>query len=333
MKRSLSIALSLGLLSAVAVFYLAHCGKNAGSGTTTTVASASEASGESLAGASNSSGGGNLALLDGVVAKSFLSTLASNSLLIADAIADSCPAIPGPGTLCPSSPANPTWTDCTSPTNANVTWNGGMSLSCSLVSSLWWVTSIVTDGTTRVGPTQTVTIKTTSATNYTGVAMLPPGTVETNCSPAAGSCSNQRQIILCGTEYVGTTNGSTTPIFDYTVATIPPGSTTCYSATDTSNNHGVTVTGTGVNRQIISGVISVYHNLKKITGNSQVMSPLTFSTGCCHPTAGQITTTFSDTTTETLTFLSTCGTGTLVDTSGNTTRPRYLNACYSAYLE
>jgi hypothetical protein len=84
---------------------------------------------------------------------------------------------------------------------------------------------------------------------------------------------------------------------------------------------GLTTTGTraGGDRVISSGTVTLYHNLAKYTATNSFNSVTWGSSTCCYPTSGSVTTTFTGTKsgTGTMTFTSTCGAATYVDSTGS----------------
>jgi hypothetical protein len=77
--------------------------------------------------------------------------------------------------------------------------------------------------------------------------------------------------------------------------------------------------GEGIGR-VVSGSVTVQHNLAKETATATFNQVAYGETGCCFPTSGSIRTTFNSGSnqgkTETLTFSSTCGEGTLTKPDG-----------------
>lgn len=110
------------------------------------------------------------------------------------------------------------------------------------------------------------------------------------------TCGAQREITILGAHYSGKVASAQ---WDHTVSTDSP----------------LVVQGSASNRKILSGTIRVQHNLAKMVSVTQVTTPLTHSSGCCFPTGGSVTTTFSggslDGKTETLTYGPKCGQATL----------------------
>jgi hypothetical protein len=132
------------------------------------------------------------------------------------------------------------------------------------------------------------------------------GGVEVTC--ASGGCASGRTLVVNGSHLTGTVtiDGKQTTIWDHTV---------------TTSAGGITVTGEGAGR-IVSGVVTVQHNLAKYTATATFDSVGYGEPGCCFPTSGSVTTTFSDGPdqgkTESLTFSPVCGDATLTTASGTT---------------
>lgn len=119
-----------------------------------------------------------------------------------------------------------------------------------------------------------------------------------------------RTVTINGIHYVAnqsvvTGSGApmTTTLWDHTVSTPAP----------------LTITGSGPGQTIQAGTIEVQHNLRKFIGSASITQPLTFTAGCCFPTGGQITATFSGskTGTQILNYSAQCGSATLIDDSGD----------------
>jgi hypothetical protein len=132
------------------------------------------------------------------------------------------------------------------------------------------------------------------------------GGVEVTCG--SGGCAESRTLVVNGSHLTGTVtiDGKSTTIWDHTVSTAAG---------------GVAVTGKGAAR-IVTGSVTVQHNLAKYTANATFDSVGYGEPGCCFPTSGSVTTTFSDGPntgkTETLTFSPFCGEATLTTASGST---------------
>jgi hypothetical protein len=132
------------------------------------------------------------------------------------------------------------------------------------------------------------------------------GGVEVTCD--AAGCAQSRALVIYGSHLTGTVtiNGKETKIWDHTVST---------------GAGGVTVTGTGRSR-VVSGSVTVQHNLLKYTATATFDAVAYGEVGCCFPTSGSVSTTFSKGAntgkTETLTFSPICGEATLKTASGAT---------------
>lgn len=132
------------------------------------------------------------------------------------------------------------------------------------------------------------------------------GGVEATC--VAAGCTQGRTLVINGSHLTGTVtiNGKETKIWDHTVST---------------GAGGITVTGAGRSR-VVSGSVTVQHNLLKYTSTAMFDSVAYGEVGCCFPTSGTVTTTFSKGAntgkTETLTFTPVCGDAILKTASGAT---------------
>jgi hypothetical protein len=124
----------------------------------------------------------------------------------------------------------------------------------------------------------------------------------------AGGCPSSRTLVINGSHLTGTVtiDGKATTIWDHTVST---------------GQGGIMVTGTSKNR-VVSGSVTVQHNLLKYTATATFDSVGYGAVGCCFPTSGDVTTTFSDGPdtgkTEKLSFTPFCGEALLTTTSGKT---------------
>lgn len=132
------------------------------------------------------------------------------------------------------------------------------------------------------------------------------GGVEVTCD--AAGCAQSRTLVIRGSHLTGTVtiNGKETTIWDHTVST---------------GASGVTVTGTGTSR-VVSGSVTVQHNILKYTSTATFDAVAYEEVGCCFPTSGSVSTTFTRGAntgkTETLTFGPVCGDATLKTASGAT---------------
>lgn len=93
-------------------------------------------------------------------------------------------------------------------------------------------------------------------------------------------------------------------------------------------NTGTSVSNSGGTRAITGGTMKVYHNVLRYSAAVTFTGVQWTSSSCCYPTAGSISTTLtgSVTGTSTLSFSTTCGSATFVDTSG-TSSTVTLNQC------
>jgi hypothetical protein len=120
------------------------------------------------------------------------------------------------------------------------------------------------------------------------------GGFQVTCKGTSGNatCDGQREIAILGAHYTGKASSAD---WDHTVSTDTP----------------IIEQGHGGSRQIISGTIRVQHNQAKMTSITTIKDPLTHTAGCCYPTGGSITTTYTggklDGKTETMSFTPTCG--------------------------
>ncbi|MGO8994792.1 MAG: hypothetical protein ACLQVI_15860 [Polyangiaceae bacterium] len=128
--------------------------------------------------------------------------------------------------------------------------------------------------------------------------------VEITCG--AGGCSSTRSIVINGSHLTGTVTvgAASTKIWDHTVTAAA----------------GMSVVGAGAER-LVSGVVTVQHNLLKYTSTTTFSSVGYGEPLCCFPTAGSVSTTFSSGTnvgkTETLAFSAACGEATLTAADGS----------------
>ena len=121
------------------------------------------------------------------------------------------------------------------------------------------------------------------------------GGVDVTC--ASGGCVSGRTLVINGSHLTGTVTigGDATKIWDHTVST---------------GAGGLTVTGSGAGR-VVSGTVTVQHNLIKATSTTTFSSVAFAEPLCCFPTGGSVTTTFTEGAdvgkTETLSFTPLCG--------------------------
>lgn len=127
---------------------------------------------------------------------------------------------------------------------------------------------------------------------------------------ASAGCSTGVNLVINGSHLTATVTpagGSQAVFWNHTVST---------------GQGGITVTGEGVGR-VASGTVTVQHNLAKFTTTSTFSAVGFGDAACCFPTAGTVTTTYSDgpnaSKTESLSFSSAaCGEATLTKVDGST---------------
>jgi hypothetical protein len=114
------------------------------------------------------------------------------------------------------------------------------------------------------------------------------------------TCNGQRAIAISGAHYTGKTDSAQ---WDHTVSTDAP----------------IVEQGHGSSRKVLSGTIRVQHNLLHTTSLTTVKDTLTFSSNCCFPTGGSVSTQYAggslDGKSELMTFGPSCGDATLSDSS------------------
>jgi len=138
--------------------------------------------------------------------------------------------------------------------------------------------------------------------------------VETTCG--TGGCSASRTLVINGSHLTGTISidGKSTTIWDHTIST---------------GADGLSATGAGAAR-VVSGTVTVQHNLLKFTSTTTFAAVGYGEPLCCFPTKGKVSTTFSKGAdvgkTETLSFTGICGEATLTKADG-TTRALTLMQC------
>jgi hypothetical protein len=173
-----------------------------------------------------------------------------------------------------------------------------------------------TSGTTRTitgpdGNSYAITHNTNGAGTGWDSSVTPAptdGGVVSTCD--ATGCIAGRTIVISGSNLVGTVTvaGDADKIWDHTVST---------GATP------ITVTGSGATR-VVSGSVTVQHNLALYTASATFNNVGYSEPGCCFPTSGSVTTTFSkgpdSGKTETLSFSAICGDATLTTASGTTSQ-------------
>ena len=125
----------------------------------------------------------------------------------------------------------------------------------------------------------------------------------------ADGCAKEKTLTISGSHLTGTvtpTGGTANTIWDHTVST---------------GASGITVSRSGVNR-VVTGTVSVEHNLAKFTSTTTFNSVGYGEVGCCFPTTGTVTTQFTKGAdagkTESITFSNVCGEASLTRADGTT---------------
>jgi len=138
--------------------------------------------------------------------------------------------------------------------------------------------------------------------------------VELTCD--ADGCSSGQMLVVSGSHLTGTVtiDNKGYRIWDHTVST---------------GAGGITVTGAGSGR-VVTGSVTVQHNLLKYTSTTTFEDVGYGEPGCCFPTTGSVSTTFSNGSnagkTERLTFSALCGETILTNPDGSV-EPLTLEHC------
>jgi hypothetical protein len=136
--------------------------------------------------------------------------------------------------------------------SSSATWSGGVTYACSGST----VTRTITNGTTRTNAYgSTITMKSSGITAFNGT------------TASGGTTFTPSSLTINGVELTGKSSGGT-ETFDHVITST-----------------ALTLSGT-----TLTGTVTVYHDLAKVIGTSQVN--VGFSSGCCTPTSGTITTAF-----------------------------------------
>ncbi len=121
------------------------------------------------------------------------------------------------------------------------------------------------------------------------------------CGPSG--CAVGRTLTISGSHLTG--EGDSLLRWDHTVSTGPG---------------GINVTGSGSGR-VVTGAVTVQHNLAHYTSTTTFNNVAYGDTACCYPTDGSVTTIYSSgpnlNKTETLTFTALCGEATLTKPDGS----------------
>lgn len=118
-----------------------------------------------------------------------------------------------------------------------------------------------------------------------------------------GGCKAGRTLSISGSHLTGTIDGIR--LWDHTVST---------------GAGGITVTGSGEGR-LVSGSVTVQHNLAHVTSITTFNQVAYADNACCYPSSGSVTTTFASgpdrSKSETLVFSAVCGEATLTRADGS----------------
>jgi hypothetical protein len=121
----------------------------------------------------------------------------------------------------------------------------------------------------------------------------------------AGGCANGGTLVINGSHLTGMVSlggGMPATLWDHTVST---------------GAGGLTLSGASGSR-VVNGAVTVQHNLIKYTATATFNNVGWGEAGCCFPTTGSVTTTFSGGKSESLSFSSICGEATLTTVNGKT---------------
>jgi len=228
-------------------------------------------------------------------------------------LASACTYSSARGT-CSSSAETLNWGGCTVDKGLAVltgsvteTFSGTSSSSCVVPVVSGETVVRTSSGTTlTVASGATIKVDTNGGTAWDGTVIPSTGSSVTNSS-------GTRTIAVGGT-HRQLTGPKGTILFDHFLKTTTP----------------LTVTGTRAagTRVITGGVMSLYHNRAKYTASTTFQNVAWTDSTCCYPTSGSLSTTFTGSLTgsTSMTFSSTCGEATHVDTSGVSTTVT-LNQC------
>ena len=288
---------------------LAGCGSAATPGSSYDTSSSEVIAGAIAGSAGSSDNGGSVVAMNESAEPQKASKLFALESLEPKAQASVCTASAQVmGAACSTTTMTLALSGCTGTVGA---WNGSYLLTYNAAGTC---TNANGGGLIAMGASNSVTI--TSAAGVTLTTTTPSGFVVSTDSNASGfsssvgggtaitcgatNCSTSRTVNILGVHRT-LSNASSVKLFDHTLSTPT----------------AFTITGTGSGKQITAGSIQLQHNLAKFIATSTITTPLTFTAGCCQPTGGSITTTFSSgkTGTETTTFGPTCGAATVGGTA------------------
>lgn len=166
------------------------------------------------------------------------------------------------------------------------------------------------DGNTRTwtglkGNSKAITHNTFGAGTGWDISVAPaPSDDGVILTCGASGCAASRTLVISGSHLTGEADSLLR--WDHTVST---------------GLGGLNVTGTGPGR-VVTGSVIVQHNLAHYTSTTAFNDVAYGSTACCYPTSGSVTTTFSSgpnrSKTETLSFTTVCGEGSLTKPDGAT---------------
>ncbi len=219
-----------------------------------------------------------------------------------------CPSVwdANSATNCSGNVMTLTYSDCAPTASSISTWKGAQYLTfsgqtCGTPQTAWASGSVV----------RTFDPKTYRSTG-TGVKIWMNTAVTSGyqSSVSGGTTINfvgaqARTATISGIEYFATKTigDQTQTVWDQTVSTTSP----------------LVIAGTGATRTLSSGTTLVQNNRLLFSASVMVQTALVFSdTTCCFPTSGVLATSFTGTQSgsETLTFSSSCGNATYVDSTG-----------------
>lgn len=136
--------------------------------------------------------------------------------------------------------------------------------------------------------------------NNSGYSQTLGGGMEVTCNSSDCSTSPGRTVTIQGI-HRALYNPSGAKVYDHTVSSTVP----------------FTITGVGSAKVISAGTLQVQHNLAHFVATAAILTPLTFTANCCHPTGGSVDISYvsgSKSGTETVTFGPSCG---MASTNGN----------------
>ncbi len=296
------------VLVLLSVFTLLINGCGSSGSSTTSNGSGSEIAASSVAGASSSTEG-TIALLNmgPTIKKSLFASVKDQFSLLQNAWGTTCSSIAAGASCSGSTLTYDLGTSGNGCTTGAVSWTGNMIFtwttgSCVNSPKNSAANAVFTRTTDTTGLTRTAGSNSIVTTTQDSSGYSTPKTGGMTITCGSSGCSSGRSIVINGVHYTG--SSVSLPKWDHTVSTDDP----------------VVMTGTGGTRVISSMTVRVQHNLAQFMSVTTVASPLTHTAGCCFPTGGTISTSYSggpyDGKSETLVFSSTCGQATLTPSGG-----------------